>query len=342
MKRRALSPVVSTMFLVAAMLVILIAVLGFSVNLFAVQTQEAEFVQAQNLMVNFAQGVDSVTGNPGASTYVTFNARAGGPNLIPGFDTFNLKLNFSCYWSGNKTNAQGNKWSANGLTYPANVLRYRVGPLVSFAGYQWIRGPIGNTSTPGSNKTLLVQNSTLPTGWVYISHVNPTDQGSTWVTLDNRRANILNLGLFNVSKGVVIEKKVGVGLTQWVDFVQVQYTNVTFSGAPYGGANNIVASAVNKGVVVLSCFVNGGSKHATTATSSLLAACDGGKPLSRYAVRVTSSRVQNPTPPDKKVYTLPIACYQSHTFKNGTTFYYPVSTQFQFVISNIQLALSGG
>src|SRR5579875_1173207 len=142
-RRRALSEVISTTILVAAMLIIVIGVMGFAIDLFNTQTQEAEFSQAQNGVVSLAQSVDSILPSQGSGAYVTFNARSGGPDFFSGYDTMSLNVASTSYAlqcsSGLLAVKSGSTVTACGLSTPTGEFAYRAGSLVSYSGAQWIR-----------------------------------------------------------------------------------------------------------------------------------------------------------------------------------------------------------
>jgi hypothetical protein len=312
-RRRALSEVISTTILVSAMLIIVVGVMGFAVDLFSIQTQNAEFSQAQNSMISLAQGVDSIIPTPGAAAYARFNTRSGGPVFSSSFDMMNLSITYN-----------GNNTVYPILNMPINELRYVAGAQVSFIGDQWIRA--GNfTGTPVIqyfNNTLIIQNNSAPLGFVYISH----DSGATWINLDYRRVNIINLGIFNVSTGVnstccdAAGNPIYTGNYQLVDIIQVNLVKVV-SGT-FGGASSIVISVLNTGVNTTNVAFYPPSNlplvFNVTLTSKSLAS---GQPA--FA---PSDSVQVPVP-------------FNYTNQYGT---FNVSTVVMLSISTIQLSTSGG
>ena len=233
-RRRALSPVISTAILTAAMLVIVIGVLGFATNLFAIQTQQAEFGQAQNILINFADGIDSVSSREGASTYVRFNLRAGGPVWVQNYDT--IKVNVTI---GNQTNyvipIQGN----------VGAFTYRGGSQIGTGSFTVLRG-ISSSA---------VLNNAYPLGRVYLSQSN-----GAIITLDYDRIGVNDLGLFNVSKSA------GGGF-DYIDIVQITLVNLTRGN--FSGGSTAFVEATNYDVIINNYRINYNRSLATVPSYNL-------------------------------------------------------------------------
>jgi hypothetical protein len=314
-KRSGVSPIISETLLIAIMITIVISVLGFAVNLFSVTTQETEFSQARNLMVNFAQGVDVVTSTPGGSTFVRFNSRSGGPVLVSHFDTFSIttQVNDSC----------GNKIAGTTFTIlnsnHVSVLRYKAGSQVSFIGYSWLRGN-QTSGKPGFDRlALIIRNNTFPNGWVYES--NEPGFG-VFTTLDYRRADLLNFGILNVSQGV---NSKGQLLSQKLDILQLSYTNVTLPApGSNSGSNNIVVTAQSGNATIRSFFF-----QATGGPSGNVGTCTTNKYWVQFSAINGEGTKQKVTIP----IILPATCQATNTAC--------VSTQIQLVQNNVKFTLGG-
>jgi hypothetical protein len=312
-KRRALSEIISTTILVAAMLIVVIGVMGFAIDLFNTQTQDAEFSQAQNGVIALAQGIDSILPTQGAAAFSTFNSRTGGPVIINNFDQMVLTV----------LNPQGKVAFSNSINI--NEFRYRAGSLVSQEGEQWVRA--GNfTGQPFSqtfNGTLIIQNNSAPLGFVYTSH----DNGATWVTMDYRRINVNNLGVFNISLGAVpvgkdqAENEIYKQVYQLVDIVQINLVNIT--GGTFSGSSNLVVSAVNQGT--------------STATLSFPDPSPGGSGSYSFKIAVSLNK-------QSLGAGLPtVFPFSSLTVSvPDTVSGFPVNTVVEIFATNIQLSIGGG
>ena len=320
--RRALSEVISTTILVAAMLVIVTAVMGFALNLFSTQTQNAEFSQGQTAMVSLAQGIDSILPSPGSSTFVRFNTRTGGPVWISSFDTMKISI------------SSQNKTYYNSGPIPVNAFRYAGGSLVAFEGFQWLRAGnfTGTNTPPGNSQTLIIENNSAPIDWVYLSH----DNGRTWITLDVRRISVVNLGTFVISNGYKVNgtdlagNQCYVPNQQVIDIIQVTYINLTRGS--FSGSNSLIASVFNAGLSVTnlppipSPNISGSNYNVTIKTSLSSGAFD--------AINVTI--------PDQLSTNVLVQTSSSSCNLSSKTVSLPVSTVISIVVANIDLSVSGG
>lgn len=324
-KRRALSEVISTTILVAAMLVIVTGVMGFALNLFNTQTQEAEFSQAQNGMVTLAQTVDSVIPTPGASAFASFNTRSGGPVLVMNYDRLSLNI----------TGPNNVLMYSNFITI--NELRYRAGPLVSFQNYQWIRAGqfTGQPFATSFASTMIIQNNSAPLGFVFASH----DSGSTWVTMDFRRVNVNNLGIFNVSLGAVPIGQDAGGNTiykqifQEINMVQINLVNLipgNFSGS---GNLNVVAS--NQGIKTTSVVIQDPQSPNTKGYYQVLIRVGLKNFLPGQSSPPVATLILNVP------YGVQVPNGASCTSPNGPQNYCSVTTVINVVVSTVQLSFQG-
>lgn len=340
--RRALSEVISTTILVAAMLIIVTGVMGFALQLFNVQSQEAEFSQAKNGVISLAQTIDGIIPSPGASGFSSFNTRTGGPDLISNFDRMNVTI---LNWAGQRL------WSN---IVPINMFRYRAGSLVSYEGYQWLRaGPYTGLSFLSSfNSTLLIQNNSAPLGMVYVSH----DNGATWVTLDYRRVNLNNLGIFNISLGAVpVGTDAGGNVVykqifKEVNIIQLNFVNIT--GMSYSGSSKLNVVASNRGVLTKSLVIQ-------DPVNSTMLGCIYGSPKpvncpqitgNTYQVQFTVSLANSLAGQSGALkqlvvinipYGLKVPSNASCLQPNSSVNYCTVDTVINIVVTNIQLSFTG-
>ncbi len=340
--RRALSEVISTTILVAAMLVIVTGVMGFALQLFNVQSQEAEFSQAENGVISLAQTIDGIIPSPGASGFSSFNTRTGGPDLISKFDTMTVTI---LNWTGQPV------WSN---VVPINMFRYRAGSVVSFEGYQWLRAGTytGLPFLSSFNNTLLIQNNSAPLGMVFISH----DNGATWVSLDYRRVNLNNLGIFNISLGAVPVGTDAGGnviykqIFKEVNIIQLNFVNIT--GGAYTGSNKVNVVATNNGVITKSFVIK-------DPINSTMLSCVYSFPKppncpqitgNTYQVQFMVSLVnklpgQSVAPKQLVVINIPygvaVPSNASCLQPNSTVDYCTVDTIINVVVTNIQLSFAG-
>jgi len=219
--RRAISPIISTMIITAATLVLVIGILSYSNNLFQTQTASAEYTQAQNIFVNFADEIDGVSAREGASAYVRINSRSGGPSWISNIDNMTVTINIIGQAANqNYTVLRGN----------VSALRYK-------AGMQVGTGPV--TILRGVTYSAIVNNQ-YPLGLVFTNQSN-----GAIVQLDYDRVGIVDLGYQNVSTGISpYTNHAAHTLFDYVDFLQLNLINLTFGGV-HGGATYIAASNTN-------------------------------------------------------------------------------------------------
>jgi hypothetical protein len=206
------------MILTAATLVLVLGILAYSNSLFNQESQNSEFSQGQTLMINFADGIDSISSRVGASTYVRFNTRASGPQFKAGLD-------------GNMTvvvNIQSLGTTLVPLVnFVVNAVQFRGGPLVGTGPLSLLRGITNDT----------VINNQYPLGRVY------TNQSSgAYVTLDFDRVGIVNLGYLNVSTGLMPTGNHSA--FDYIDIVQITMFNLYF-GSVSGGAKYMVATTTS-------------------------------------------------------------------------------------------------
>lgn len=312
-RKKALSEIISTTILVAAMLIIVIGVMGFAIDLFNTQAQDAEFSQAQNGVIALSQGIDSILPTQGAAAFSTFNSRTGGPVMVDNFDQMQLTV----------YNPSGTSVFSNDI--PINEFRYRAGSLVSQEGEQWVRAGnyTGQPFLQTFNSTLIIQNNSAPLGFVYTSH----DNGATWVTMDYRRVNVNNLGVFNISLGAVPIGQDQAGnpiykqVYQLVDIVQINLVNIT--GGTFAGSSSLVVSAVNQGTHMATLSFTDPNPDSTGS----------------YSFNISVSLNKQSLGADLKPFTpsLTLSVYVPDSVSG-----FPVNTVVDIFATNIQLSIGGG
>jgi len=255
-RRRAISPVVSTIIITAATLVLVIGILSYANNLFNSETENAEFSQAQNIFGNFADEIDSVAMRQGASAYVALNTKTGGVSWYPNYDKLSVSVNIL-----NQSSLQNYTILAGNLS----ALQFKAGLAVGAFGFNIIRGV---------NYSGIINNQ-YPLGRVFTAQSH-----GAIVQLDYDRIGITDLGLQNVSTGVVPN---GTHTAfDYFEFMEINLVNLTFGGVQ-GGSSYITATNTLLNVTYLRLFYN---RTATTYPASYT-----------LEVNVTSTANPNPNPP---------------------------------------------
>lgn len=166
MKKRAVEPVISTIIITAIILLIVAIVISYANNALAIQMAQAEFEQAKRITISLAESIEEVASKPSASSYVRYNARAGGPNFLRNVGNIEVNVNGTKVIKGN-----------------LNEFRYKGGSLASTT-YSILRG----------TDEFIIINNTNPLGRVYTKQAD-----GAYVILDFNRILVLNLGFFNMS-----------------------------------------------------------------------------------------------------------------------------------------------
>jgi len=210
-RRKGLSEVVTSVILTGIMLSIALIAMGFANNMFAIQSVSTEFDQAKNIMTNLAEIIEHVSTKQGASGYVKFNSRSGGPWFER--NVYNINVNLKAYMIGASI-----PYSESPIfSGTCNQLKYRGGSLAPAAGKYLIRG----TEAP------ILLNNNASMGSVYVEQ-----KDGAWIVIDYSRINVINLGTFNFSKG--ISATTGLPIFELVNMLQITYINITpgtFSGS---------------------------------------------------------------------------------------------------------------
>jgi hypothetical protein len=83
-RRRAVSPVISTVIITATLLIILVVATALASSMLEIQLQNLEFEQAKTTMMALDKVIAEVSLRPGAASSVQFNQRSGGVGVYRG------------------------------------------------------------------------------------------------------------------------------------------------------------------------------------------------------------------------------------------------------------------
>jgi len=214
-KRLGISEVISTIIIISAMLLIAVTTLIIANNMFNYQSQNVEFEQAKNNMINLASIIEGISGKVGASGYVRFNTISGGPEYISNAGTVSLIV-------GNGTS------NVTILQSSYDVIRYRGGSLVGVSGLQMLRGTLNG----------IILNNQYPLGAVYLMQ-----QEGAYIVMNFSRINVVKMGVYNFTKGInITDYSV---MYEAMNLIEIHYIRLrpgSFSGS---GSINLVARTTN-------------------------------------------------------------------------------------------------
>lgn len=236
--KRGVAPVISTIIISGALLIILVVASFVSVNILELQMASTEFEEAKMNMSLLDEVVQDVALRRGSGGYVQFNQRTGGINIIEETRNISITIGGSLIY----------------VSPPLVNLDYRGGSLVSTA----------DSILRGSN-SLIVKglNSTL--GYLRVE----AGQGA-WMKLDYERIRIDEMGTLVVNGtthnfiGIVfirLEK----GSMGGVDSVSVKVQNVGVNTSSYIYDGGTVSIQANLGSMAQnSTFVSSAQKSVVT------------------------------------------------------------------------------
>lgn len=213
-RRLGVSDIVSTIILVSALLIISIVIMFVAHNIFAYQSQNVEFEQAKDVYMNLAEIIEEVSGKQGASGYVRINTVSGGPYFEANADNITIEVNNGTVSKTIYLNS-------------CNILKYRAGSLVGVSGREDLRG----------TDSLIVVNNEYPLGNVYTIESN-----GAWVVINYSRIGILNLGVFNFTKGLNESYE---PVFDTLNVVEVHYIELVPGSFTGSGSLYIVATCEN-------------------------------------------------------------------------------------------------
>ena len=221
-KRRAVSPVISTLILSAAVLAVTVIASFLALNILELQSQQTEFSQATSNLQILAEIVENTGIKPGSGSFIRFNQRTGGI----GYEENSQPLNLVVY---NGTSSANNNWTLTNK--PLNVT-YRGGSLVSTFN-QIIRPSNNNMNNLtytqlNNNNTLIVSDQTNPFGLLTQRQLD-----GSWLNLDFNRVRIETGSTINVGRD------------------QYQLVTVTFFNVTHGefrGSGSLDVKVQNNGV----------------------------------------------------------------------------------------------
>jgi len=205
-KRRAVSPVISTLILSAAVLAVTVIASFLALNILELQSQQTEFSQAKSNLQILAEIIENTGIKPGSGSFIRFNERTGGI----GYAEDSLPLNLVVY---NGTTSANNIWTLTNK--PLNVT-YRGGSLVST--YNQIIRPSNNKinnldyTKINSTNTLIVSNQTNPFGlltqrqsngpWLNLDFNRVRIETGSTINVGNDQYQLVTVTFFNVTHGV--------------------------------------------------------------------------------------------------------------------------------------------
>ena len=219
-KRRAVSPVISTLIISAAILTVTVIASFLSLNMLELRSQQTEFSQASSNMQILSEIIEDTGVKPGAGSFIRFNVRTGGL----GYET-NPGKTLSLVILGNGGAAR----NITSLTSnPLNVT-YRAGRLVST--FDEAVSKLNNleyNQINGTN-TLIIPGLASPMGLL-----TQRQENGAFLRLDFNRIRIVNSSLVNV------------GNDQYQLFT-VTFFNVYVKPNSFYGSSNLEVKVQNNG-----------------------------------------------------------------------------------------------
>jgi len=222
-KRKAMSVVISTIILSAAILTITLAALFVSNVVLEQQLDQSEFEQAKNSVMTLVDIIEHVAVTPGASGYVTMNIRTSHPNFTRNAGT--VMVSVRC---------------PNGSTI--TVINGKAGAL-NIGGGRYVGVGAGIERLVGTDR-LLVQNASDPLAYVYVIQKN-----GAWLNMDYSRVRARYMGKYMYYEGI---QKVNRSI------VRIAFINISFGTIRVYGTGTLNLVARNVRTIVQTFLVNGG------------------------------------------------------------------------------------
>ncbi len=163
---KGISNMISTLILVGIFLTVIIASSVFALSVFEIESQNAEFAQAEGNMIALAQIIEEVSLHPYSSSYLRFNTRVGRLNFMNNWGVINVTI------SDNSTTTT--------FSFDLGVLEYIGGEKVGVPGEKILRG----------NNSLIIMDETEPLGVV----VEKQENGAR-IVVDFSRIRVTSLGI---------------------------------------------------------------------------------------------------------------------------------------------------
>jgi len=226
---RGVSPIISTIILTSALLVILVVASYVSTNILIMQMDDSEFEQAKTNMSLLDNVIQDVALRPGAGGYVQFNERAGGiginqsTNSIKVADNqgktlgswsslLTLVYHAGSQVSGAATNITGTSQPSVSMSDPLGFLRVEVGQGV------WVKLDYNRVRTV-SMGALIVNNSANNSAYNFydITMISLTkgDITATSGTVNARVQSLpINTTSYTYASGVTVTAKLNNGQPQ--------------------------------------------------------------------------------------------------------------------------------
>jgi len=173
--QRGVAPVVTTVILVAATLIITLATTLYAYTILESQMELTEYENGKLAMIDLAEMIEGLLFTKGSAAYTTLYTKTGGLVFTIGTEKLSIKV--------------------NGLTVfgpdTVNLPTFRAGRLVGSADYTVLRG---DPQSHASEYLIVGSGSTVapPLGWVYAKQ-----QDGSWVVVDFGRARVVFSGMNN-------------------------------------------------------------------------------------------------------------------------------------------------
>ncbi len=167
-------------------------------------------------MINLAEIIEGISGKEGSSGYVRFNTIAGGPYFQGNAGNITVKVVY---------NRSESPITIYNNTY--SLFKYRGGNLVGVSGEEDFRG----------TNSLIIVNNVYPLGHVYVNESN-----GAWIVIDFARIGILNLGVFNFSKGIENDTPV----FEVLNVIEIHYIDIV--PGSFGGSGGLYTVATCQSV----------------------------------------------------------------------------------------------
>lgn len=216
-QRKAMSAVLSTIILSAAILSITMAAIFVSNFILGQQLDQSEFEQVKNNILTLVDIIEHVAVTPGSSGYVQMNLRTAHPNFINNSGTITVTVN-------------GMPTLINGIT-----------GLLKVGGGNYVGVGTGPEVLVGKN-CLIVRNASDPLGYVYI-----IQQNGAWLNMDYSRVKASYMGVFMFYEGTQnINRSV----------IRIAFINITFGAIRIMGSGMLNLVARNVHTIVQTILVS--------------------------------------------------------------------------------------
>jgi len=212
---KGVSQAITTVILVMAVMSVSLAAFFFTQLNLTMQSEQAEFENAKEAMVNLARIIENL--EEGDAHYVTFSMNSGGLELRKGVENIRLLV-----WDDERSV----EWDLGKV----NLIKLRSGSGVSGSSFRVLEGDvrINNKDDLLDRYIMIRPDNPGPMGVVY----QEWDKGA-WVVIDFGRIRVMPTGTI---------PRTDDGLTWYrVNTVDIVYVNITFGEIGGGGTFNVYA-----------------------------------------------------------------------------------------------------